>query len=386
MNVLFTRARERCVVFSNFRASDLPIDEETSLGVKVLKTFLNYAENGNLGSDDPGGDTESPFEDAVYEFLKSQGHTVRKQVGCAGYRIDLAVVDPDSQGSYLLGIECDGARYHSSPVSRDRDRLRQQVLEGQGWTLHRIWSTDWYRNSSEAERRLLEALERAKSEKPPSPPSPKPDPPKPSPPPEPPKPPEPPPIPDYEVCTDLGIPLPDQEVLPIKSVAAQGIPIRGELPDQPVSLLAKAVTQVVEVEGPVHIDEVVYRVRSLWGLKRTTQRIKIAIEKAVVHASGKIRIKGDFLWHANEQVVCVRRRSSPKIEWICDEEIAEAMKQVLKAQGAMPSDTLVTEAGKLFGYKATGRTIVQRMRPLLDRLIQKGKFQIAPNEMVTDAE
>ncbi len=82
-------------------------------------------------------------------------------MGCAGFRIDLAIVDPNSQGEYLIGIECDGATYHSSPVARDRDRLRQQVLEGLGWKIHRIWSTDWYRNREETTKRLLKAIEDA---------------------------------------------------------------------------------------------------------------------------------------------------------------------------------------------------------------------------------
>ena len=32
-------------------------------------------------------------------------------MGCARYRIDLAVVDSEAPGRYLLGIECDGANY-----------------------------------------------------------------------------------------------------------------------------------------------------------------------------------------------------------------------------------------------------------------------------------
>src|SRR5262249_34706929 len=94
------------------------------------------------------------------------GCEVRKQIGCAGFRIDLAVVDPVSPGRYLLGIECDGAQYHSSPVARDRDRLREQILKDLGWRIHRIWSTDWYRNRAESERRLREATKRAKQEEP----------------------------------------------------------------------------------------------------------------------------------------------------------------------------------------------------------------------------
>ena len=76
------------------------------------------------------------------------------------------MVDPSDSGRYLVGIECDGESYNSSPVARDRDRLRQQVLEGLGWHIYRVWSTDWYRNRSESEKRLLKAVENAKNLKP----------------------------------------------------------------------------------------------------------------------------------------------------------------------------------------------------------------------------
>ena len=385
LNVLITRARERCVVFANFRASELQIDESAPFGVRALKVFLDYAENRNLQTAMPtGGDTDSPFEDAVYQFLRSHGHTVTTQVGCAGYRIDLAVTDPASRGQYLLGVECDGARYHSSPVARDRDRLRQQVLEGLGWKIHRIWSTDWYRNRVETGQRLLAAVARAKLATPettPVAPPPEPVPEVPTEEPEAPteeRVPEPPPPPaptsnvvDYVECTDLGM------------------PIRGTLPEQDSSQLAIAVEQVVEVESPVHVDEVVLRIRSLWGVKRAGARIKDAIDEGILKAQRKLKTnrrvlrKGNFLWRVEESKMHVRRRENLNIAWICDEEIAEAMRQVLETQGSMPPDTLVAEAGKLFGYKATGKTMVQRMRPLLDRFIQEGIFQLAANERVT---
>ncbi len=167
LNVLITRAREKCVVFSNFKFSDVKIDSNGAFGVRALKAFLEYAETKNLESiKAPGEDTKSPFEDSVYDFLSEHGYEVHKQVGCAGFRIDLAVVNPLKQGEYLLGIECDGATYHSSPVARDRDRLRQQILEGLGWHIYKVWSTDWYRNRGECEFQLIKAVENSKNLKP----------------------------------------------------------------------------------------------------------------------------------------------------------------------------------------------------------------------------
>ena len=73
----------------------------------------------------------------------------------------MAVRHPKEPGRFVLGIECDGAMYHSSLVARDRDRLRQDVLEGLGWTLHRIWGTSWYRQRNQELDRLRTAIEKA---------------------------------------------------------------------------------------------------------------------------------------------------------------------------------------------------------------------------------
>jgi superfamily I DNA and/or RNA helicase len=382
LNVLITRARERCVVFSNFRASDLALDASAPIGLRALKIFLEYAESRQLHhTEAPGEDTDSPFEDAVYDCLRSNGYEVRKQVGCAGFRVDLAVVDPASPGRYLLGIECDGAKYHSSPVARDRDRLRQQILEGLGWRIHRIWSTDWYRNRSESESRLLDAVERANEERTSAPIVQAPQPPRttsgpshaienvqaarPS-------------IsdntlhnmvPDYRLCSSLGI------------------PVQGELHDQPSHRLAEAVTQVVEIEGPVHIDEVVRRIRSLWGLRRSGKRIAEAIHRAALAAEkkGQIRRRHDFLWPAVDRAVPVRRRSGEppaNIDLICDEEIATAVKLVLKLQHATLPQDLITQTSRLLGIKAISSAVAERIRTLLDTLVQRGELQHIPNGMI----
>jgi superfamily I DNA and/or RNA helicase/very-short-patch-repair endonuclease len=161
LNVLITRAREKCVVFSNFTSKDLPLDENSSFGLRALKVFLEFAESGMLPASCGRQELDSPFEEAVSEFLTENGCEVHRQIGCAGYRLDLAVPDPHHLGRYVLGIECDGAAYHSSPVARDRDRLRQQVLEGLGWKIYRVWSTDWYLHPKECREKLLETVKEA---------------------------------------------------------------------------------------------------------------------------------------------------------------------------------------------------------------------------------
>ena len=156
LNVLLTRAKHRVVLVTSLYPSDIDIKETTSLGVRALKNYLIYAKTGQIDTSmrQPSGEADSPFEEAVRDALLSLGHEVTLQVGVAGYRIDMAVINPKDPSTYLLAIECDGATYHSSYSARSRDRLRQQVLESLGWKVYRIWSTDWFRDPHSELQRL----------------------------------------------------------------------------------------------------------------------------------------------------------------------------------------------------------------------------------------
>ncbi|MDB5932099.1 MAG: hypothetical protein JWR60_3806, partial [Polaromonas sp.] len=150
LNVAISRAREAVVIYSTLLPEQIDLAKVRAAGVRDLKHYLEFAIKGYRAlaeqSLPTGGEPDSPFEVAVIRLLRSQGWDVHPQVGCSGYRIDIGVVDPRAPGRYLAGIECDGATYHSAATARDRDRLRQHVLEGLGWRILRIWSTDWWLN------------------------------------------------------------------------------------------------------------------------------------------------------------------------------------------------------------------------------------------------
>ena len=101
---------------------------------------------------------KNDFERSVGAVLKENGYDVVPQVGVAGFFVDLGVKHPARDGAFLLGIECDGASYHSGGSARDRDRLRQEILENLGWKIHRIWSTDWFKSRESKIRRLLKRM------------------------------------------------------------------------------------------------------------------------------------------------------------------------------------------------------------------------------------
>ncbi len=160
LNVLFTRAKKNMVIFTSLKPNDIKIAEHASQGIRALKGFLTYASTGII---DEGKEThlqpDSDFEIWVKEKLESIGCEAHPQVGVAGYRIDLGVKHPRYPHGYLMGIECDGANYHSSKSARERDIIRQQVLENLGWHIYRIWSTDWFANPTQEFEKLKTYIE-----------------------------------------------------------------------------------------------------------------------------------------------------------------------------------------------------------------------------------
>ncbi len=323
------------------------------VGLKALKIFLEYAETKNLiPISGPSEDSDSPFEDSVYEFLRDNGYEVHKQVGCAGYRIDLAIVDQRNRGCYLIGIECDGAQYHSSPVARDRDRLRQQRLEELGWKIYRIWSTDWYRHPVESGKKLLEAIESTKINKMAEEISPennsetfqdeikddeKID------------------VIDHFTSQTETLEKLQNEIQEYKICPLSDIPTK-DFSELSGFQLEQIIVKIVNFEGPIHTEELIQRIKMHFGIARAGSNIKSRIHSSIKSAreSKKILIKNDFLWPDSEPDNILRKRcgnSSVKIEWICNEEIVQAIYFVLNNQYSTPQEDLIVQTSRVLGIK-----------------------------------
>ena len=364
LNVLITRARQRCAVYCNFVGADLDLRRSGARGVEALKTFLEYAETGSI--DIPratGREADSPFEEAVAAKLRSLGLDIEHQVGSAGFFIDLAVLDPSRPGRYLLGIECDGASYHSSRSARDRDRLRQQVLEGLGWTIHRIWSTDWFRDPQREVARIEEAVRAARAAGGDTPPVPVRQ--------------------DAQPLDRISEPEP-AVVMPMRPYTLAALetgPLYGELSEVPPDRVAEWISRVVEAESPVHFEEAMLRIREAVGVGRVGSRIRKRMRwgASVGVDSGSFREDAQgFLWRLDHEVAEVRRRdgdipaSLRRPEMIATEEIGTALVHIVRASyGIKPADA-AREASRLFGFKQAGKAIDERFRQVLDQLVADG--------------
>jgi very-short-patch-repair endonuclease len=161
--VAITRAKLCLDIVSSVHSEDIDLTGAKSTGARLLKQYLAFAESGGDRRAlpvPPGRTWEplSPFEEQLAKALEARGHKVKRDVGTSDYRVDLAIEDPNEPGKYLLGIECDGAHYASGRTVRDRDRTRQSQLTRLGWKLHRVWSTEWFRNPQGELDRIEAAL------------------------------------------------------------------------------------------------------------------------------------------------------------------------------------------------------------------------------------
>ena len=374
LNVLITRAKHQVIVVSSIRASDIDLSRTQKLGPRLLREYLDFAERGAvaLESATSGGsdDYESPFEEEVGAALERAGYVVQRQIGCSKFRVDLAVIHPRFPGRYLLGIECDGATYHSSRTARDRDRLRQEILESLGWRIHRVWSTDWIRQPEKEFSRLLVRIEQEMA----TPSSP----------------------------ANLG--LSDQEadeqpresvddetleiLVSLESGAASenqfGAPMgeqyveaevrTGNYPDilnAPLSSVVDNVISCVQIESPIHHDMIVRRISSGWSYNRTGTRIANRINQAISSAANSHRIekRGSFYWFPGETKVVVRSSTAVgavrQIEHVAGEEILAAFSLTLANTLSLGQDELIQHSARLLGYQRTGSEIQIRLSAMI---------------------
>jgi very-short-patch-repair endonuclease len=397
LNVAVTRARREVLVFSTLRADQIDLTRTRARGVRDLKEFLAYAEHGPSAiaeavALDPEADFDSPFEEAVFDELVQRGWQVHKQVGCARYRIDLAVVDPESPGRYLLGVECDGANYHRARAARDRDKLREAVLSDLGWELHRVWSTDWWTNPDREVDKLEVALKlaterRAAAMEEPHPADPATEAPPPASPKEEPAQapfaavPEPPaPRLDFYLAADLG------------PAAGSGDDFYG---DGAAEEIADQLTHVVRREGPISMDLAAKRVASTWGFDRVraraVKRVRSLVSRAGVHLQSSPA--GDFLWmtdtepqgYAGFRVPDATGRGARQASELAPEEVANAALHLLEGHLSAPVDELVRETARLFGFQRVGRLVDERMRAGIETLVGRGAARM-DGEMVVRVE
>jgi len=373
LNVAITRARRRVELVSSITGTEPEFATNLREGPRHLQRYLDYAARGPVALAIELGesalDAESPFEEEVMRTISSWGYKVQPQVGTAGYRVDIGVWHPGISGRFALGIECDGRMYHSSAVARDRDRLRQEVLERLGWRIYRIWGTSWYRYRSEQEERLKTAIAAAISDSGDHPTG-----------------------PPQKVTTSA---LPQEQSFeeialdkaPSWTVAYRVASPTGPRPWVEMHLpeaqydLRRMIMEVVEVEGPIEDELLLRRVREAWrGVGRAGNRIRDAFMAALesLRRRGLVsRTERSYTYTRTSQLQVVRvpggnqlaERSATHISRI---EAKLAVRHIIDDARRVSRDELTFEVSRLFGWNRRGPDIATALDGAVDALVREG--------------
>jgi very-short-patch-repair endonuclease len=406
LNVAVTRAKHEIVVFSTLRSEEIDLARTRAKGAEHLKAYLEYAERGpraliaatESARQEPH---DAVFESEVAEFLRLNGFEVHTEIGCSGYRIDLAVLAPDEPRRYLLGIECDGSTYHRAATARDRDRLRQAVLEGLGWHIHRIWSTDWWRDREKAAAALLavvrEAARAFESEK------------------------AAPTAPGQETSSagsdeaaDEGNALvhepAEEEVAasneenmspaaadasnrernyPVVTVVRQSSPDAFYEPES-AAVIDAQIHRIIAEEGPVTEALLLRRLIEEWQFARTGPRIRETLIHRLPADLAKTRQNDQRVFWPDDFAPSAYRdyriptdqpESKRRIEEIPLEELQNAILDILEHYLSYPRSDLVRDTARKFGFTRMSDKITAPLETALTRLIEAGSA-IAENGVV----
>jgi very-short-patch-repair endonuclease len=376
LNVAVTRAKEQITVVCSMLPGDIDLSGSNSTGAQHFKNYLEYARKGEqaLARNDQVTDTldfDSQFEEAVYDALEAEGHDVVSQVHSSGYSIDLAIKHPEQPGKFILGIECDGAAYHSSKTARDRDRTRQMVLEDLGWTIHRIWSPDWASNREAQIQAINEKV-------------------------------------DSLLAGDT---TPTSTTPDVQTHEPDAVPSKSKLDHEALSEFVEpslawndrysvnkrgqevanrnAVHDAVRQHGPIKYDTAMQTYLDVWSQSRAGKKVQRAFKSGVdtLINQNKIYQHGDFLWPRQSDLdfkVRVNTDSATRtIDEIPKEEIAKAIAVLLEEGGRMTRDDVVLEATRLIGYQRRGNRINERIGDAIDILDNAGAIEIDEDEKVT---
>ena len=371
LNVAITRARRRVELVASITGMEQEFAANLSDGPRHLQRYLDYAARGpvalaiDIGEE--GRDAESPLEEEVMRTVRAWGYSVKPQVGTAGYRVDLGVWHPSVAGRFALGIECDGAMYHSSRVARDRDRLRQEVLEGLGWRIYRVWGTSWYRHRHEQEERLKAAIEAAIEGA------------------------------DGHVAQARTASKPAEkthqghfEPVSLDGARSWTVPYQLASPTPPAYLvemhtpealpdLKRMILEVVEVEGPIEDELLLRRVREAWGVWRAGSRIRDNFHNALaalLRSRYVQRLEGTFTFGHPGQLSVVRVptdedgaiRSATQVS---RHEQMTAIKRLVEDAYRVSRDELTFEICRLFGWNRRGADIAAALEEAVEALVRQ---------------
>ena len=331
LNVLITRAKVKCEVFSNITCNDINLSKTDAKGVVALKRFLDYAQNRIIYLNRNKESCSDDFIDFIYDKLLDYGYVVDKNIG-KDVGIDLAIFDK-AKNRYVVGLECDGGAYKNLVNTTDRERIRRNVLKSLGWKIYHVWSPDFYRNPKNEFDKILDFIQEASEEEE-----------------------------SEEIKKEFELNLKRKQAIKVEIKenyvpykVFQSVKRRAKVLLEEENL-SNLVYKIVKVEAPIHINLLKRRLMDITSVSKLSDEQVNLLAKVV--QEDKFKYKDEFVYLSEGQVYQVRNRSlldkySKKVEYISKEEIDEAIRLSLNRGEASTEDEIVKMVFTYFGFNSS---------------------------------
>lgn len=392
LNVAVSRARYEMIIYSTLRADQIDLNKTSSVGVAGFKRFLEYAQKGEQIVTDKQTSviSHASIENLVAQEIRKQGYVVHTNIGCSGYKIDLGIVNKSKPSTYLLGVLCDGDNYRQTKTARDREIVQSSVLRLLGWNICKVWTMDWWENSSAVVQQVLQAIHEAENN---------------------------------SQSANKDKLLPDEKktypemtlassatFAPLIEVTPEPIVVEHQEPECKVPyvytqlaysgylpenfmmpeykhIVLKEIEEVMQTEAPISRALLCKRVLNTWGISRLGQRLDYYFETLFVSLP-YYRVKHDgiaFFWNNKEQCDNYELYRPLSIRDAVDlppEEVANGIKQILQEQISLPTPDLAKLTAQLFSFARSGTNVEASMQRGINEAIKRDYMKVENGKAV----
>ena len=378
LNVAVTRAKCNIKLVGSILPSDIDVNRAKSEGARMLRSYIEYAMKGasalkpvdRVEAFESGDD----FCDIIASFLEEHGYKIERQIGCSDYKIDIAIVNPDVEGEYIAGIECDGLSYIHAKTARDRDHLRRSVLQNMGWNLYRVWSTEWSRTPKAEGEALLNFIASVYDQ-------------------------------NGNVTHAVKNSNGDEAEVSIDTIATETVKtVQKNASHNPygfayykeanwwetnhsgsrdnLTRISENILHIVSVEQPIHMEVLYKRMGPSFTTGKATEGVKTTIDQAIAQKlSGRVVVDKDrfarLLPLTPVTVRIPKEYETPRpIEYVHTEEAAAAMLKIVDSSFGITEEDLASECARVFGFERKGPKIKVKTDAAIKFLVDNHKIRI----------
>ena len=361
LNVAITRSRAEMIIFSSISYSDIDLNKTNSEGVKYLKSFLEYAENGMkalVSQVNSSSLIKNGIEYYIAKDLKERGYESKLHLGDSKFKIDIGILNPITKDSYILGIIIDSYSYSNQLSSKDRNIIEFNVLKSKGWNILMIWALDYYDSPKKVIDKIVEKVEESlKNSKKEVIESPKFD--------------------EINFVKEERKVVSHQKPYTFRNVK-KPYTENQLLDSRNRQAIFNIIKEIIEVESPIAKSTLMKRVFETFQVARKNKMNTEVVENLINKIQNYISYSYGLPFYfkdseSKNNLNFYRTLGDRKIEEIPKEEILVAIKDVIINEISIEENALKKEVSKLFGFKVKTKKIDEAINEALEYGIKDKK-------------